>query len=330
LTLTNGVAIGIYGGVSGSGIALRQGAILRCEGTAPSPNRLVRYTTVQEQPLGPWTTNSVAPALRVNSSGSPVPQVQCRFTEFSVPTSVGDHVYSVNTTIDTPFGFTHCQFFGGWISAEKLALGFTNCLWHQVYLLLEQPSGIAARYAYNNLFYGGTLIVEVGSGSATFYDNLFDRTVISQSGTITHGNNGYVSGYNRFSPNQSTDVILTSVDYKSGPLGPFYYPTNGVSGGLTNLVNKGSRSGAAAALYHFCTQVSLAKETNSTVDIGFHYVATDANGNPIDTDGDGLPDYLEDSDGDGVPDSGETNWEAYNSGNGLAGGSGLEVFTPLK
>ena len=45
------------------------------------------------------------------------------------------------------------------------------------------------------------------------------------------------------------------------------------------------------------------------VDIGFHYVAV-TNNVPIDTDGDGLPDYLEDRNGNGTVDSGETDWQS--------------------
>jgi hypothetical protein len=59
--------------------------------------------------------------------------------------------------------------------------------------------------------------------------------------------------------------------------------------------------------------VGQAKETNSVVDIGFHYVAVDsATGLPLDTDGDGLPDSSEDRDGDGqgLTDSGESDWQS--------------------
>src|SRR5712692_6802154 len=51
-----------------------------------------------------------------------------------------------------------------------------------------------------------------------------------------------------------------------------------------------------------------------------HRVATDAAGNPLDFDGDSLPDWYEDRDGDGVFDAaaGESDWQnAYNSTNGL-------------
>jgi hypothetical protein len=47
------------------------------------------------------------------------------------------------------------------------------------------------------------------------------------------------------------------------------------------------------------------------VDLGYHYPAVDANGNPIDTDGDGVPDYISDPNGNGLPDA----WEMQYFGN---------------
>src|SRR5213078_4110287 len=85
-------------------------------------------------------------------------------------------------------------------------------------------------------------------------------------------------------------------------LGIYYHPTNSV------LIDVGSRTADLAGLYHYTTQTNQVKETTTTVDIGFHYVAVDANGNPIDTDGDGAPDYYEDRNGNGVVDTGETDW----------------------
>jgi Bacterial TSP3 repeat len=103
-------------------------------------------------------------------------------------------------------------------------------------------------------------------------------------------------------------------------------------------------------LYHWTVLTNNVKETNSTVDIGLHYVAT-SGGVPIDSDGDGLADFLEDADGDGVLDATEPNiavvdtdgdgvsdyleWlqgrnpraGAANDTNGVVR---LRVFTPLK
>lgn len=53
-------------------------------------------------------------------------------------------------------------------------------------------------------------------------------------------------------------------------------------------------------------------------------------GQPYDNDGDGVPDYLEDVNGDGSAAGDPTSWLIYNSPNGLTGGNGLQVFTPLK
>ena len=72
------------------------------------------------------------------------------------------------------------------------------------------------------------------------------------------------------------------------------------------LINAGSMNATNAGLYHYTTTTNQVKETNSVVDIGFHYVAVNGSVEPEDTDSDGTPDYLEDADGDGATDSGET------------------------
>ena len=102
------------------------------------------------------------------------------------------------------------------------------------------------------------------------------------------------------------NVTLTSADYQTGLLGRFYYPTNGTN--LNSLRDVGSRNGDVACLYHYTTTTNQVKETNSVVDIGFHSIAADVNGQPADGDGDGVADYLEDLSGNGLVNSGETAW----------------------
>ena len=164
-----------------------------------------------------------------------------------------------------------------------------------------------------------------GTTSWTVRDNLFDSvTVLTNNGVVVQNwTNAY---YNTFWGLTSGvgNTNLASLTYEVGPLGKYYLPTNSV------LINKGTRNATNAMLYQFTTTTNQVKETNSIVDIGPHWVALNASNQPIDTDGDGTPDYLEDADNDGVADAGETDWKIYNSLYGLTGSPGLQVFTPLK
>ena len=91
----------------------------------------------------------------------------------------------------------------------------------------------------------------------------------------------------------------TSFNWESSWFGNYYLPTN------SPLINAGSTTADQVGLYHFTTQTNQVPESNSVVDIGYHYVATDAYGNPLDSNGNGIPDYLEDANGDGIYDSGD-------------------------
>jgi len=71
-----------------------------------------------------------------------------------------------------------------------------------------------------------------------------------------------------------------------GTLGNYYLPTSG--GNLSLLINAGSRTASAAGLYHYTTRTDQTKDS-STVDIGFHYIALNGNGQPNDYDLDGIP-----------------------------------------
>ena len=94
------------------------------------------------------------------------------------------------------------------------------------------------------------------------------------------------------------EQILTPVrPYQTSPFGNSYLPTNWPP------YNAGSRSYAEAGLAHYTTRLDQVKEmdeTSDVVNIGLHYVATTGPNStqPKDTDGDGIPDYVEDMDGD--------------------------------
>jgi hypothetical protein len=174
---------------------------------------------------------------------------------------------------------------------------------------------------YNNLYHGGTLKIEHDSGYTGdtnpptwhLYDNLLEGVSI----TYSYSSSNYVQNdYNAFinatvfTNTGSHYKNPSTADYQTGPLGAFYYPTNGTS--LASLIDMGSRNATNAGLYQYTTTTNQVKETNSPVDIGLHFISLNGSSQPNDADGDGVPDYLEDTNGDGAVNSGETDWQSAN------------------
>ena len=129
-------------------------------------------------------------------------------------------------------------------------------------------------------------------------------------------------------------------DYQTGPMagyagvvGTQYYPASGGATSLASLIDAGSRNRDAAGLWHFTVKTAASTregaDASAVVDIGEHAIGVSgASGPPWDTDGDGLPNYLEDRNGNGLFDSAsETDWQTNNNGTGAA--NSLIVFTPL-
>src|SRR5439155_7686394 len=117
---------------------------------------------------------------------------------------------------------------------------------------------------------------------------------------ITSSYNGYVAtsslGYSG-----GHDKSVSTFNYAKGTLGPWYQYS-------TNMIDAGSRTADLAGLYHETTQTNQVKEATSTVDIGFHYVAVNANGNPVDSNCDSIPDDLSDANGNGLTEPHEIPW----------------------
>ncbi len=129
------------------------------------------------------------------------------------------------------------------------------------------------------------------------HNNAFDHCAVSSLFTpLTNSHNAYINCDGRLTPTNVHDVVLGSFNYATGPLGDYYHAT-------ANLRNVGSTDAYSAGLFHYTTSASQVMETNSVVDIGFHYMCL-TNGVVPDSDADGIPDYLDaDSDGnDGLPD----------------------------
>jgi hypothetical protein len=95
---------------------------------------------------------------------------------------------------------------------------------------------------------------------------------------------------------------VTNYNWQTNWLGNYYLPSN------SSLTNAGDVPASQVGLYHFTILTNQVPEGTNIVSIGYHYVAVDQYGNPLDSNGDGIPDYLEDANGDGIVDNGETNW----------------------
>ena len=299
LTLTPGTALGTYG--AEYGLWLYDGANLVSEGAADNLCCIVRYNLVQEQANTNWSSLGVGVSIKSldnNWLASPYPTARFRFTDFAMPASGGYHFYIPWAFMPTVL-FQDCQLLGGGLYFDLAPVAFTNCLFERMILEIFGNSG--AEY-HNNLFYGGWLLFDSSSGLHTFTDNLFDGITLNQYGDPIHSNNGYSTNVIRLTPHSSTDVVVTNLVYQKGPLGNFYLPAT------SPLLNTGSvASAASVGLYHHTTTTNQVKETNSVLDIGFHYVALSGL-NPVDSDSDGIADQIEDKNGNGLVESNETSF----------------------
>ena len=73
----------------------------------------------------------------------------------------------------------------------------------------------------------------------------------------------------------SHSVYVTNYNWGSSWFGNYYLPAD------SPLIQAGSTNAYSLDLYNFTTQTNQVPETNATVDIGYHYLATDADGNPL-------------------------------------------------
>lgn len=343
LSLQQGVAVAVYGA---DGFRLGPYSRLVSEGLPQRPNRLVRFHAVQEG-ADPWAASHPYFNLILQdapgASGDAAPMVRLRFTEIDhlavSPTNYGGRhfLWAGGTTPVSTIELLHCRLgplalpIGG-PSACAQAVSIRNCVFDRSFLGIYDAAGEATNSVElrNNLFVGTSICLQNGEPAPfVVSDNLFASADLNLTGVTISSHNGFGAGTTAFGSNTKTNLTL---DFASGPLGPYYYPTNGGGTSLATLVDAGSRSADQAGLYHFTTKAAVgskeALDSNPTVDIGFHYPAVTSTGQASDTDGDGIPDVVEDRDGDGAVDADETDWNDPNGG--PSGPSGLTVFTPLR
>jgi archaellum component FlaF (FlaF/FlaG flagellin family) len=327
LTLTNGVAIASD---NDAGIVLADGSSIVSVGNPLYPDWLVRYSSVQEQPVSLLGMSGTSPASGFDiepNYASVAPSGQFRFTKFACPAGGGDHIYHSQSS--SSYGNLLVQDCECWSGANILG-GNTNTVatlknnlfWRSTFNGLTTTSNSLS--LSNNLFWGISTAITVQQPSGCMwyaFNNDFDTCLISATAgnaTCTNGYNAYINSTNRLNPNSLSDIVTNTVTYQTGPLGTFYQPSS------SPLINMGSTNANLLGFYHYTVITNMVsgleiKETNSIVDIGYHYVAVDTNGIPIDTNGDGGPDYLEDANGNGLVDSGEIGWN-------IVGDLGLQVI----
>ena len=184
--------------------------------------------------------------------------------------------------------------------------------------------------------------IPASAGNWLFKDNLFDPVHIYQDTNqpLDFDYNGYwPSGlYNygdagQLQPTTGNDgnheVVLSNVPpYQAGPFGNFYLPNT------TPLYSAGSRSPADAGLWQYTTQTNQTKEGNEPsghmVNIGLHYVSAQPstlNPQPLDSDSDGIPDYVENWHGDGnysLHTDTETDWQ-----NAMTDGTTNDIYNAI-
>jgi hypothetical protein len=328
ISITPGTALASY---SGDGFRALDGVTINSIGTASEPIWLTMYSCVQEQ--GANGASGVVDFLHSKNN----PNGEYSFTKFScigaaflLNDVVAAGTYN-NLFIDD------CEFWGGIVRLGGTT-NSTTILKNNLFNRLSISSGCIgyqnnSLVASNNLFKNLSYSIGTGSNSNSwaFFNNVFDNVTLSVSqttGLTLNGYNAYIVNTNRLIPTNANDIVSTnSIAYESGPLGDFYQPISSI------LLNTGSVTADGAGLYHYTTTTNELKETNSVVDMGYHYVALDTSGKPFDTDLDGVPDYLEDANGNGIANSGEVSWlNPDTDGDGISDYDeillGLDPLTP--
>lgn len=321
LTISPGTAVATYQtNQIGYGIGLGGGAQLFCEGSPTNFVHVTVYNTVQEQPIQPTFLGWRIPGFSINDYAGTPRSARLRFTRWSRVLAQGIPGFSHFEFIQsTPTAVSDCHFQAGIIGIYGAPVQMTNCLFEHTWVDLEPgyvPWPVTdPSFVRNNLFIAGLFGFWSTETNSLIADNLFDGTGINFLGSTFNASfNAYVTNsgtvYYRLWPTNVTDIILpASPQYQSGPLGEYYQLASSV------LINADTNTTAdQVGLYHYTTTTNIVggaqiKETNSWVDVGIHYIALDSSGNPVDSDGGGVPDFIENGAGDGgTSNVNESNW----------------------
>lgn len=311
------------------------------EGRPERLNLLTRCEAVQEQTKATGQADLTTSAALIDAPAPQIstrPEISFRFTELVglgsnsrgaglIATERLDHFAKVT--------IKDCLFRGGGLILDNptfspynfaVEINIINNVFDRGYLNLVRyyyTTDIPATVSiYNNLFWnaGVTLMVSSSTGSNPYWilkDNQFDGGSIS--GYLGYSwcmvsHNGHLSTVSSPYGGTSSRSVL-AMSYTSSPngLGTWYQNT-------TDLENYGSRLATSAGLFNFSIRPAASASVDTpndvaNVDIGFHYVRTSPGGVIYDTDGDNMPDYLEDLNGNGATfqETGETRYDISNN-----------------
>jgi hypothetical protein len=341
LTFTAGTAMGWFelpgSGGPGYGISIYDRVTAAFNGTATEPCLIARYSTVQEGGNGLWKDKGWLAAVAGQSlSGgygmnpTNAPWVQATFlhaASLSWDPNVFREYYAL-------FGVSanHCEFWSHAFGGYQGYYTFTNCLFDRGATGISGSSYSLFSMRNCTLRGGNISINRSGSTWPMWIENCaFDGTTFNVDDPVRGNTNVTYDDYNAYLQGAAQlpeagphTVTVWAYNWQSSWFGNYYLPAG------SPLVDAGSTTADQVGLYHFTTQADQTVEGTSIVDIAYHYVATDIYGNPLDTDGDGVPDYLEDANGNGIYDVGDLGDWLVSRYNGLSRTNGLSVFTPLK
>src|SRR6266545_2541246 len=176
LTLTNGVAAGMYGT---SGTSLQSGARYISEGNAINLNHLARYQSVQEGPLAWGTTNATTASGTLMQMTSAVPDVELRFSDVSLLAGGGSLLGGLGVyNVINPLTIANSQvqglnLAGIYAYSPGMVITLTNN-WIERCPFSFYQEDIPGYYPitlyfYNNLFHGGSYTFNDVSQQYTWY-----------------------------------------------------------------------------------------------------------------------------------------------------------------
>lgn len=312
LTFDPGTAVGWFQTASGNGygIQLSNDVTNTFNGTVTLPCVFARYDTVQEGGNGNWTSQGSLAGISTVGISTNFSEIDAKFAHCYALAGDPNHFRDYLARLDVHAN--HSEFHSGHMAGYWLGQFMTNCLYDRLtqYGSQQKSDGLFWR---NCTMHGGQVFVVHSQGCCwpVWIENCaFDGTTThmdDNSGgntNITYCDfNGFLNGAQRLAVLGAHDQVISNFTWLTGTFGSFYEPDG------SQLSQVGSVTADLIGLYHFTTSIDAnSYQGNSTVDIGYHYVAVDSNGNPLDRNNDGIPDYLEDANGNGSVDSGEIGW----------------------